>query len=248
MNGRAERQPQLRFAWRQPYTPFFRELTPLLRGLGRLPGEQYRDVSQEAPLIILSKLSPLQFVTQELLDDIELGPQDIEIQRARPCEQVKSLAEGRHQTGAIIEIKGRSLSGPVTANYLLATADLPIIEGSFRWRTAYLMWSGADSLSWAAHRALRIVLGTAGAGRSASAEDDLTEMLEVARSALDNAVPEQSYGLLPLLSEAFHPQAAGPVVVPNALLEYWSNSDQESRLTPGVIRKRDKDGATFSRL
>jgi len=49
VDGHCEEQPRLRFAWRQPYTPFFRELTPLLRGLGRLPGEQYRDHQYETP-------------------------------------------------------------------------------------------------------------------------------------------------------------------------------------------------------
>jgi len=54
VEGQHGRQLRLRFAWRQPYTPFFRELTPLLRGLGRLPGEQYRDGPEEATLTILS--------------------------------------------------------------------------------------------------------------------------------------------------------------------------------------------------
>ncbi len=225
VDGYCEEHPHLLFGWHQPYTPFFRELTPLLRGLGRLSGEPYRDSSHEAPLTILSKLSPLEFVTQKLLDDIDLRPQDIEMQRASPCDQVKSLVEGRDQTGTIIQITGRCPTGTITAEYLLAMADLPVIEGSFRWKTAYLMWSGIDGLSWAAHRALCTVLRTARNTRATPAEDDLTEMVEAARSALDNAAPEQSYELLPLLSEAFRPQAAGPVAVPKLLWAYWADSD-----------------------
>jgi len=229
VEGRCEGQPRSRFAWRQPYTPFFRELTPLLRGLGRLPGEQYRDSPQEAALTILSKLSPLQFASQKLLDDIGLGPQDIEIRRARPCQPVGGLVEGRNQAGTIVELKGRSPSGLVTAEYLLATADLPIIEGSFRWRAAYLMWSGADSSIWPARRALGTVLATARATGSVSADGDLLQMLEAARNAFSDAVSEHTYELVPLLSGAFQPQAAGPVVVPKLLWEYWTDSDQELR-------------------
>jgi len=222
LHGRCEEQPSLRFAWRQPYTPFFRELTPLLRGLGRLPGQQYRDSPQEAPLTILSKLSPLEFVTQELLDDIGLGPQDIETQQARPGEQVKSLVDGREQTGAIVQIRGRYLTGPVTANYLLATALLPITEGSFRWHAGYLMWSGEDNFTWAARRALGTVLGTAKVAGPASAEDDLSEMVEAARSAFGAVAAEYTSGLLPLLSGSFQAQAAGPIRIPGSLLGYWA--------------------------
>ncbi|MCK4323270.1 MAG: hypothetical protein KAW89_01975, partial [Armatimonadetes bacterium] len=225
VDGRCEGQARLRFAWRQPYTPFFRELTPLLRGLGRLPGEQYRDHSQEAPLIILSKLSPMEFASQKLLHDIGLGPQDIEIRRARPCQPVGGLVEGRNQAGTIVELKGRTSSGPVTAKYLLATADLPIIEGSFRWRVAYLMWSGADSPIWAARRALGTVLATARAAGSGSADGDLPQMVEAALNAFNGAVPEHTHELAPLLSGAFQPQAAGPVVVPKLLWAYWTDSD-----------------------
>ena len=225
VEGRCEGQPRLQFAWRQPHTPFFRELTPLLRGLGRLPGEQYRDRPQEAALTILSKLSPLEFVSRKLLDNIALRPQDIEIRRARPCPPVGGLVEGRNQAGTIVELKGRSSSGLVTAKYLLATADLPILEGSFRWRVAYLMWSGADSSIWAARRALGCVLATARAAGSVSADGDLPQMLQAARSGFSSAVPEHTYGLLPLLSGAFQPQAAGPVVVPKLLWAYWTDSD-----------------------
>ncbi len=225
VEGRCEGQPRLRFAWRQPYTPFFRELTPLLRGLGRLPGEQYRDGPQEAALIILSKLSALEFVSRKLLDNIGLGPQYIEIQRTRPCQPVGGLVEGRNQAGTIVEVKGRTSSGSVTAKYLLATADLPITEGSFRWRAAYLMWSGADSPMWAAHRALATVLATARAAGSVSADGDLPQMLEAARNAFSGAVPEHTSELAPLLSGAFQPQAAGPVVVPRLLWAYWTDSD-----------------------
>jgi len=221
--GRCEEQPRLRFAWRQPYTPFFRELTPLLRGLGRLPGEQYRDHPQESPLRILSKLPPQEFVTRKLLEDIALRPQDIEIRRARSYVPAKSLLEGRNPTGMLVEITGRCPSGSVTANYLLATADLPITEGSFRWRAAYLMWSGPDSSIWAAHRALGTVLATARIAQMASADGDLPQMLEAARSAFSGAVPEHTYELLPLLSDAFRPQAAGPVVVPKLLWAYWTD-------------------------
>jgi len=229
VDGRYEGQPRLRFAWHQPYTPFFRELTPLLRGLGRLPGEQYRDAPQEAALTILSKLSPLEFVSRQLLDNIGLGPRDIEIQRARPWQMVGGLVEGRNQAGTIVELKGRTSTGSVTAKYLLATADLPIIEGSFRWRAAYLMWSGADSSIWAARRALGTVLATARAAGSVSADGDLPQMLEAARSGFSGAASEHTYGLLPLLSAAFQPQAAGPVVVPKLLWAYWGDSDQEFR-------------------
>jgi len=225
VEGRCEREPRLRFAWRQPYTPFFRELTPLLRGLGRLPGEQYRDTSQEAALTILSKLSPLEFVSQKLLGDIGLTPPDIETRRSSPCPAIGGLIEGRNQAGTIVELKGRTSSGSVTANYLLASADLPIIEGSFRWRAAYLMWSGADSSIWAAHRALGTVLATARAAQPTSADGDLPRMLEATRNAFSGAVPEHTYELAPLLSAAFRPQAAGPVVVPKLLWAYWTDGD-----------------------
>lgn len=225
VEGRCEEQPRLRFAWRQPYTPFFRELTPLLRGLGRLPGEQYRDGPDEEALIILSKLSPLEFVSRKLLDDIGLAPQDIETRRSSSCPAIGGLIEGRNQVGTIVELKGRSPSGSVTAKYLLATADLPIIEGSFRWRAAYLMWSEADSPMWAARRALRTVLATTRAAELSSTDGDLAQMLQAARNAFSGAVPEHTHELAPLLSGAFQPQAAGPVVVPKLLWAYWTDSD-----------------------
>ncbi len=229
VEGRCEGQPRLRFAWRQPYTPFFRELTPLLRGLGRLPGEQYRDGPQDEPLNILSKSSPLEFVSRELLDDIALRRQDIEIRRARPWQAVGGLVEGRNQAGTIVELKGRTSSESLAAKYLLATADLPIIEGSFRWRAAYLMWSGPDSAIWAARRALGCVLATARAAGLSSTDGDLPQMLQAARNAFSGALPEHTHELAPLLSEAFQPQAAGPVVVPKLLWAYWVDSDQELR-------------------
>jgi len=225
VEGRCEREPRLRFAWRQPHTPFFRELTPLLRGLGRLPGEQYRDTSQEAALTILSKLSPLEFVSQRLLTDIGLGPQYVETRQSTPCPAIGGLIEGRNQAGTIVELKGRTSSGSLTAKYLLATADLPIIEGSFRWHAAYLMWSGADDSIWAARRALGCVLATTRGVGPASADGDLAQMLEAAHSGFSSAASEHTYGLLPLLSGAFQPQAAGPVVVPKLLWAYWTDSD-----------------------
>jgi len=167
----------------------------------------------------------MEFVSQKLLDDIGLGPRDTEIQRAKPCEVVRGLVEGRNQAGTIVELKGRSSSGSLTAKYLLATADLPIIEGSFRWRAAYLMWSGADSPMWAARRALGTVLATARAAQPPSADGDLPQMLEAARNAFSGAVPEHTYELAPLLSGAFQPQAAGPVAVPKLLWAYWTDSD-----------------------
>ncbi len=225
VDGRCAEQPRLRFAWRQPYTPFFREFTPLLRGLGQLPGEPYRNYPQEAPLRILSKLPPQEFITRKLLGDIALRPQDIEIQRARPYLQAKSLLEGRNQTGTIVELAGHTSSGSVTAQYLLATADLPITEGSFRWGAAYLMWSGPDSSIWVAHRALGTLLATSRVAQLTSADGDLPQMLEAARSAFSGATPEQSYRLLPLLSGAFQPQAAGPIIVPKFLWAYWTDSE-----------------------
>jgi len=225
VDGRCAGQARSHFAWRQPYTPFFRELTPLLRGLGRLPGEKYRDRPQETALTILSKLSPVEFVSRKLLDDIGLDPQDIETRRTRPYQAIGTLLEGRNQAGTIVELKGRTSSGSVTAKYLLATADLPIIEGSFRWRAAYLMWSGADSSIWAARRALGTVLATTRAAGPASAGGDLPQMLEAARNAFSDAVPQYTYELAPLLSGVFQPQAAGPVVVPKLLWAYWTDSE-----------------------
>jgi len=164
-----------------------------------------------------------------LLDNSALRPQYIEIRRARPYLPAKSLLAGPNQTGTIVELKGRTSSGSVTAKYLLATADLPIIEGSFRWRVAYLMWSGADSSIWAARRALGMVLRTVRTARTTSADGDLPKMLEAARSVFTGAVPEHTCTLVPLLSGAFQPQAAGPIVVPSALWAYWTNSNQELR-------------------
>ncbi len=232
LDGQFTGSPRLRFAWRQPRTPFFRELTPLLRGLNQLPGQLYQEGPDESALVIMSKLPPVQLVTRHLVEDIAPHLQDIRIEREEPCDPAAALVQGTDRSGTLLQIQGRSLAGPLVGTYLLGTADLPITEGSFRWETGYLAWLGASGLEWAARLALHTVLATARPARGDTAEaKELASLIEAARGVLPAAGVQARPRLVPLLSPAFRPQAAGEIRLPASLLSYWQPI---STASPGV--------------
>jgi len=214
----------VQFLWRQPHTPFFRELTPLLRGLGRLPGEEYQDRPNEDTLVIMSKLSPRNFVTRKLFGLAGLAREQAQVVSYCPSEVVEGLVEGSSRSAACIGVAGQSLAGPVSAEYLIATADLPITEGSFRWAAAYLAWWGPQELAWVARNALATVLATAEPTGPGEARSGIARMIDSACTAFSITETACTSHFISLLSGAFRPQAAGPVRLPSTLWAYWSGS------------------------
>jgi len=217
--------PRLRLAWHQPHTPFFREFTPLLRGLGRLPGQQYQERPEESPLVIMSKLPPAQLVTEQFLDSTAVYLINANIRRAEAYQPATRLVQGRTASGTLVEIAAHSPGGPISATYLLGVADLPVIEGSFRWQMGYLMWSYTAGLEWAARRALDMVVRTARVTDTATGAGDLATLVTIAQEVLPATGPLGTPRLAPLLSPAFAPQVAGPIKIPGSLLEYWDSTD-----------------------
>ncbi len=213
--------PRLWLAWQQPHTPFFRELTPLLRGYGRLPGQPYQERAAESPLLIMSRLPPAQFVTQYLITRAPPSWEQPQVSREVSYASALNLLEGRAASGTMLEIEGRSVAGPFTATYLLGMADLPIVEGSFRWQTAYLMWAGPSDFKWAAQRALHTVVSSAQVNAVGADAAELTKLVISAQDALPQTEELAPPRLVPLLAPAFRPQAAGTIRVPGSLLSYW---------------------------
>lgn len=132
------RGEDMEFAWYHPFTPAFRDLTPILQAMGETEGGQYREADGEDYLRILGWRSPPQFVEYLLAQPFE-RLRDARVERSVGSEQVAALLPGEEglREGAVVWVRGKREGQQREAIYLVATASLPLREGAFRWQAAF---------------------------------------------------------------------------------------------------------------
>lgn len=234
LEGEFDGPPRLNIAWKQPYTPFFRQLTPLLRGLGRQEGEKYQDYGDEAPLRILSPRSPTDFLVSYLLPQTGISQEDITVYHRAPDLGV-ALLEPTSAHGALVQIVDSAAERRRLHTYIVATAELPVFEGSFRWEAAYLMAAGPASSAALALAALQTVVQTATVNSPDEEQDRVARLIHRARGVLKEAEPATGLLSASLLGPAFEPSATGKFVVPAQALECWhqpSLTGSDAPVTP----------------
>ncbi len=223
IEGQFAGPPRLEIAWKQPYTPFFRQLTPLLRGLGRREGEKYQDYSDEDPLAILSPLAPTDFVVSYLLPQAGISQRHITVHRTVP-RLGAGLLQPTAARGALVQIADDSAQQQRLCTYIVATADLPIGQGSFRWQAAYLMAAGPSSSAYEALEALYRVVRTTVVTNIGQGESTVRRLLQQARQVVAETQPATTPQWASLLGPAFKPSPTGGLTVPADALKCWRQS------------------------
>jgi len=128
----------MEFAWYHPFTPAFRDFTPILQAMGETEGSRYREADGEDYLRILGWRSPPQFVEYLLAQPFE-RLREACVERSVASKEVAALLpgeEGLHE-GAVVWVKGTREGRPREVVYLVATASLPLRDGAFRWQAAF---------------------------------------------------------------------------------------------------------------
>jgi hypothetical protein len=196
--------------WRQPYTPTFRDLTPILQATGQQEGDPYREGEEEDPLLILARRAPDKFV-EWLLQQPAEGLGDARVTRVEPSPEAAALLPGPEREGAVVWVSGTHGGQARERVYLCATAPLPLEQGAFRWRAAVLAADYLPGHAREALAALRAILAAAGPLRPESeAGQAVTAATQTAIAAAGAVVlPPEGHGPWPLLGADFVPATAG---------------------------------------
>lgn len=199
--------------WRQPYTPAFRDLTPILEARGETEGARYREDDQEDYLVVLARRNPEKFVAW-LLQAPDAGLRSGRLVRAETSPAVAALLPGpqAEREGAVVWVAGTREGEPREGLYLCATAPLPLERGAFRWQAAVLSVEYPAGRSRSALAALQALLTGAAPARP---EGELGKTLAAYReaavaAAAQVAPPVEGGGPWPLLSEEYVPAAEAP--------------------------------------
>ncbi len=216
-----EGPPALHIAWKQPYTPFFRELTPLLRALGRQEGEQYRDRPGETPLTILARTSPVAFVTSYLLSGRDASSQDIIVHHSASGDADIGLVGTDNVTSAVVQVSSNSDPGRRLHTYCVTTADEPPYQGSFRWQAGYLLAAGPVSSATLAMQALRMMLQNITVSGSGESTRIVAEQVKQARAVLAEFEHTAIMYPVSLLAPPFEPSPTGALGIPHQALACW---------------------------
>ena len=195
--------------WRQPATPAFRELTPILQSAGEREGNLYREQTGEDRLVILSRRTPAQFVDY-LLQQPALGLDQARVVGAVASTPTAGLLPGEDSEGLLAQVEAQRDGVARRVTYLCATVSLPITQGAFRWQAAYLAVEAAPDRVASAQAVLRAVVesATAAGGHDAG----LAALLRGAAEAVGGletapAAPAGPYA--PLLGESYQTAAVG---------------------------------------
>ena len=181
LNARGE---DYQFAWQQPATPFFRQLTPILVSLGEQEGNTFRETDGEDYLRILNRRTPAEYVLY-LLQQPSAGLQNGQIVSVEPSEALAEMLPGADPQGAVVRVSGTHNTEPRERLYLVATASLPLSAGAFRWQGAYCYLDYPAGESAAAHACLRTLLGSA---RPVSATGEIAGVLTAYAEPLRQAL------------------------------------------------------------
>ncbi len=198
-------------SWRQPYTPAFRDLTPILEAMRQKEGERYREDDQEDFLLILRRRDPEQFLAW-LLQQPEEGWDNPRIVRAEANPVVAALLPGLEgeREGAIIWVSGTRDDKPRERLYLCAAASLPLERGAFRWQAAVISVDFPPGQASSALAALRALLAGAGPVRATSdAGKAVTAAAQAVAAAAQVTVLPTGLGPWPLLGADCEPVAEG---------------------------------------
>ncbi len=201
----------IRFTWRQPYAPAFRDLTPILQAMGQAEGTAYREGEGEDHLLVLARRSPARLV-EWLLQQPEEGWTDARVTRVEKNAAVAALLPGleKERDGAVVWVNGLREGQAREATYLCATAPLPLEQGAFRWRATVLAVEYPPGQARRALGALRSLLGTAALPETGEVSRLLGPGLQAAKAAAA-AVVLPGAGPTPwaLLSADYQPVALG---------------------------------------
>ncbi len=219
---------RLRVVWRQPHTPAFRELTPLLRGMGWKEGQQYRATPREDYLRVLSRGTLSQFITDYLLALPSERWETARIVEQGPLPAAEALARGEERQGELITVGLDTGRGRLLRSYAIGSAELPISEGSYRWQVGYLAWEAEAGHEQRAQEALGFIVGNATVTQHWPARGtervELQAALLAARSCVAalSGVTAQGEGIVGVLSKLAPAGAGGAqVTVPAGALELW---------------------------
>jgi hypothetical protein len=129
---------RLRGLWRQPLTPLFRDLTPVLRNLGWQEGDRYPANGVETPLRVMTRLTPQDFLTRYWLREGPARLEDATVDKLMALAAVAGLAGGAGAQGLVAELHGLRDGQPRQRICLIATGDAPVIMGPSTWQAAVL--------------------------------------------------------------------------------------------------------------
>jgi hypothetical protein len=200
----------LTLTWRQPYTPFFRDLTPILQATGAQEGDKYREGDEEDALVVLARRTPEKFV-EWLLQQPEAGLTEGRVTRVDPSPQAAGLLPGTESEGAVVWVSGRHAGQGRERAYLVATAPLPLEQGAFRWRAALVEADYPPGQARVALAALRAILAAAEPLHPESENGKAAAVALRTASAAAEAValPPAGRAPWPLLGGDFSPVDAG---------------------------------------
>jgi hypothetical protein len=194
-------------SWRQPWRPAFRELTPILKSMGEREGNSYREYGEEEYVRILSREGPERFVEYTLEQPLE-PLQNAEIRGSQESTLLGGMIPGMDREGAVVRVRGELKGEPRERLYLVATADLPLREGAFRWHGGFVFVEYVPERAAEAAALVQTVVLEARALHPAGAtgaalENILTPLRTVVNELEVAAAGEQ--GWRPLLGEEFAP-------------------------------------------
>ena len=216
-----EGPPYLRIEWKQPHIPFFRELTPLLRALGRQESERYWDRPDKMPLTIRSRTSPVAFVTSYLLSGRDASSPDIIVHHSASGDADIGLVGTDNIASAVVQVSGNSNPGRRLHTYWVTTADEPPYQGSFRWQGGYLLASGPVSSATLAMQALRTMIQMAIVSRSEQPSQAVTGLVDRAQQWLAELEHTAIMYPVSLLAPPFEPSPTGALGIPQQALACW---------------------------
>ncbi|NPV45848.1 MAG: hypothetical protein HPY69_02720 [Armatimonadetes bacterium] len=216
----------LRVGWYQPVLPLYRELTQVLANLGWREGDRYQEAGETAPLRVMPRLTPKEYLTRVWLAAGPRAMQQPQLDMVQASQEVAAMvAEGE---GLVVWARDAAPAGRQRL-CLVATGLPPGQNSAGIWQASVMECEAPEGQLAQAVEVLRSMVEGAEQLPGGDAQvplDSLAELLRTARAALMGlgAVVPPAEGAVPVLARLRKAGQGSPWVMPALALEPWQRA------------------------